>query len=520
MPYANAAIIKDGVFSWVGKEKDIKTHMPKSGEIIDLNGKCVIPGFNDSHMHYIHYVKKKMSTDLNGATSIDDIISRMKKSLEKFDKQSGMFLIGEGWNQDKFTCEEKRFPNAGDLDKISKDVPILIMRACYHVGVLNHKGMEIIGLDRKKAADLGNLAEKDENGNPSGIIRENYFDDVKSSLPSPSVKTLLDMAIDSQKDLFECGITTIQTDDFKYLPTGKAYDFYKELKKASEDGRLKINYDEQLLCETPNDIENIVKSRLFSKRPKKFKVSAVKILSDGSLGARSAFLRKNYADDNSNRGIPLYTQKSLDEMVMTANKCGMPAIIHAIGDGALSMCQKAFKKSKKHLRNGIVHCQITSKKQIERFKELGLCAFTQPIFIDYDMHIVYDRVCSKLAKTSYNWKRYIDLGIHEAFGTDCPVEKFDPMDGIYCAVTRCDLKGNGPYLKKQKVSVYDAIKSYTLEGAYMTFEEKYKGCISKGFKADYVVLNGDIETIPKSDIPKIKVLKTFIDGNCVFDNTK
>lgn len=519
-PFAQAALVRDGRFAWVGAEEEYTPRVSPETEIRDMGGKFVMPGFNDSHMHYLHYVKRKMSVDLSGSKSICEIVSRMKDAAGTFDPASGMFLVGEGWNQDKFTEGEVRFPTADDLDGISEDIPVIVMRVCYHVGVLNHRAMEAVGLDAEKAKELGNLCDTGEDGEPNGIIRENYFDDVKANLPYPSLPRLFDMAMKAQEDFFRVGITSVQTDDYKYSPEGGAWEYYRMLRHASETGTLKLRYAEQLLCDDERDIRIMAEEYPESFRCEHFRISAVKILSDGSLGARSAFLKKPYADDPQSRGMPLYAQKELDRMVVTANRLGLPCVIHAIGNGAAEMCLHAFrkglKKSGRALRNGIVHCQITTKKQIREFRELGLSALTQPIFLDYDMHIVNERVGKKLAKTSYNWKRYMDLGVHESFGTDAPVERINPLCGIYCAVTRCDLEGNGPYLGKQAVPVADALRAYTAEGAYQTYEETYKGLIATGYLADYIVLDRDLTAVPPEEILNAEVLETYIDGNPVY----
>lgn len=518
--FAEAAVIKDGRFVFVGKLSGALKYEGQGIKAVDFGGRLIVPGFNDSHMHYLHYVKSRMSVDLRGSKSLDDIVDRMKRGLTGFDPEGGAFLVGEGWNQDRFTSGDIRFPNAADLDRITTEYPIIVMRACYHVGALNHKAMEVMGLDGAKAASLGDYAEKDEAGEPTGVIKENYFDDVKSRLPYPSVEKLASLALAAQKDMFEKGVVAVQTDDVKYCPEGKAYEYFDLLRKASDDGRLLLTYSEQSLCETPSDVVSLIISGEPQKKADKFMVSAVKILSDGSLGARTAFLKKPYHDDPGNRGLAIHSQEELDEMVKIGNAGGLPVIIHAIGDGACGMCLKAFERSAalcgKRAGNGIVHCQITSEKQIRKFQKLGLTAYTQPIFIDYDMHIVADRVGKKLSETSYNWKRYMDEKIPEAFGTDCPVESFDPIPGIYCAVTRCDLSGNGPFLKKQRVSVWDAVRAYTFEGARASGYENIRGMIAAGYRADFAVLDRNIFEIKPKDILRAKVAETYIDGNRVY----
>ena len=520
-PFAEAAVVKDGKFAFCGAQSEAEETVSPDAKVLDCDGKFVMPSFNDSHMHYLHYVKTKLSVDLCGSTSVDDIVEKMSTAFEHFDRESGLWLVGEGWNQDYFTSGERRFPNAKDLDKISSEYPVLIMRACYHIGVLNTKAMELMGLDAAKAAELGAFCEVDENGEPTGIIKENYFDDVKSRLPYPGLEVLVKMMLDCQNDLYEQGITAVQSDDMKYAPEGKAYDLLDELKAASLDGRLKVHYAEQALSQTKEEVDDWFCHEHYKMRDGSFKVSCLKLISDGSLGARTAFMKKPYADDASTRGIAIYSQEELSSFVLEAQKRNTPAAIHAIGDGAMEMCLNAIENAQKAVpeyspRHAIVHCQITSKEQVDRLANLGIIALTQPVFIDYDMHIVYDRAGKDLAETSYAWKDYLELGVHEAFGTDCPVENFKPMRGIYCAVTRKDTKGKGPYLPEQAVSLYDALYAYTAEGAFVSGDENIRGKIKDGMEADFIVLDRNLFEIPEEEILEAKVLETYIGGERVY----
>ena len=521
-PFAEAALVKDGKFLAVGSLSDVEEASSADAEVLDCGGKFVMPSFNDSHMHYLHYVKTKLSTDLWRSSSVDNIVEKMSAAFEHFDKESGLWLVGEGWNHDYFTSGEKRFPTAKDLDKITSDYPVLIMRACYHIGVLNTKAMELLGLDSKKAEELGPFCEVGESGKPNGVIKENYFDEVKSKLPYPDLSVLIKMMLECQNDLFEQGITAVQSDDMKYAPEGRAYELLDELKKASLDGRLKVHYAEQALSQTKEEVDDWFSHEHYKMRSGSFKVTCLKLISDGSLGARTAYQKEPYADDPNTCGIPIYTQEELSSFVLEAQKRNIPAAIHAIGSGAMEMCLNAIENAKNAYpkyspRHAIVHCQITTEEQKKRLAALNIMALTQPVFIDYDMHIVYDRVGKELAESSYAWKDYLDLGVHEAFGTDCPVENFKPMRGIYCAVTRKDCKGEGPYLPEQAVSIYDSLYAYTAEGAYVSEDEDIRGKISSGMEADFIIVDRDLTKIPPEEILDAKVLKTFIGGECVFE---
>ena len=231
--FAQALYAEDGIIRAVGKNEDV---LPLCGDaqIIDCGGKTVVPGFNDSHMHYMHYCKTKMGAELFSCTSMADLVQRMKDYFEnRYDKNSGLWVVGEGWNQDSFT-DEKRFPTNRDLDAVTTEYPILVMRTCFHVGALNSKAMELLGINKDTVGQYGDYAECWPDGTPNGVVKEIVLDDIKCNLPAPSLEQLLEKMIECQTDLFESGITSIQSDDFKYFPDGGAYDMMERIRKASD----------------------------------------------------------------------------------------------------------------------------------------------------------------------------------------------------------------------------------------------------------------------------------------------
>ena len=526
-PLASAAVVVGEYFAYVGDEAGALEWLASRGldpdDVLDLDGQFMLPGFNDSHMHYLHYVKAKFGADLGGSKSLREVVDRMRSFFaDKYDRVSGLWVSGEGWNQDYFE-DEKRFPTRKDLDAITTEYPIIIMRACFHIGVLNSKAREAIGLSRDTAASYGAYVELDENGDPNGVIKEKLFDDVKGMMPAPDIRQLADKMEATQAEFFAAGITSVQTDDLLYIPTGQEYDMLRLLRDDSEKGLLKIRYAHQVLLPLPEDCARFYDQEglddSFGNRS--YKISCVKLLADGSLGARTAYMRKPYADDPTTVGIPIYTQEALNYQVLEAHRHNMAAIIHAIGDGAIEMCLNAIENARRtyphlHPRHGIVHCQITDEAQLRRFAELDVSAFVQPVFIDYDMHIVRDRVGDELTETSYAWRTYIESGVHTSFGTDCPVENFNPMRGIYCAVTRKGLNGDGPFLPEQAVTRQQALYAYTAAGAYETHDEDVKGLVAPGYLADFTIVDTDLLDCPDEAILAARPVLTAVGGCIVY----
>jgi len=525
-PLAEAVVVDGELFAYVGDtagaEEYVKARGCAEAEVIDLDGGFVVPGFNDSHMHFIHYVKAKNSVDLFGVGSMEELKKRMRRGLKTADFRGGRFLMGEGWNHELFS-DEKRFPTRWDLDEVSRDKPIIIMRACFHIGVLNSKAMEILGLDRESAKSYGDFVELDENGEPNGVIKENFLDDTKAKLPSVALAELLDDVVAAQKDLFSLGITSIHSDDFKYAPDNKPYELMEGLAKLSADGRLRLRFSEQALLTEQDTLEDFFAHAdkcCFEQRD--FRVTTVKLLADGSLGGRTAYMLDPYADMPDNSGLAIYSQDELNKLALTAQRNNMQLAIHVIGDGAAEMALDAIEYAAKavpenKLRHGLVHCQVMNRKQLERIAALGVQAYTQPVFINSDMHIAEARLGKERVQSSYSWKSMLDLGIAQSFGTDGPVEGLDPMAGIYCAVTRCDFEGIGPFLPEQAVSVQQALYAYTAAGAYASGDEKIKGKIIPGMLADFVLMDRELYSCTAEELLHARVLRTWIGGECVYE---
>lgn len=524
-PKAESFIVKDSKFLFVGSEEDSRKKLEgKEFDEINLESNLVLPGFNDSHLHFLHYAKGLLNVNLTGTRSIDELKTRLKEKLESRDKEDNFWLEGEGWNQDYFV-DEKRFPTKEDLDEVSTEVPILIMRACFHIGVLNSKGLELLELNSSNASEYGDLIEVFPNGEPNGVIKENLLENVKSKKPGFDYDLTKDILLKAQEKAFEQGLTSVQSDDFGYVPNqdfNLLFDLFKDL---YEEDKLKLRISEQCLFLNVKDEEKFFNEEYhYGWGNETYRISTVKILSDGSLGARTAALRNGYNDDSSTKGIMLFTQEELDEMVLLSHENKCPVAIHGIGDRAIEMALNSIEKAKKtypdiKLRHGIVHCQITDEELLNRFKELEVMALVQPIFIDYDMNIVSDRVGEELSKTSYAWKTMKDKGINVSFGTDAPVEPFDTMPNIYSAVTRKNITGDEEktYLEKEKMSMEDAIYAYTYESAYASGEEEIKGTISPGKLADFIVLDKDLFNLENDkEILDTKVLETYVGGQLVF----
>lgn len=520
---AEAVAVDDGRFTKVGSNEEVLKLKTDDTTVVDLKGKLLLPGFNDSHMHLLNFGISLRMVALNDCKSIEDIIEKVRAFINSKDIKKGTWIQGRGWNHDYFTTD-KRFPTRYDLDRISDEYPIALSRACGHICSVNSKALEMMGVTKDTSQVEGGRFDIDENGEPLGIFREKALSLVYDAIPEPGLDEIKSMLKEAAAYANSKGLTSVQTDDFENVPNHNfkmVIDAYEEIKK---DGDMTLRVYEQ--CLLPNigllkDFLNEGYGTLWGDEY--FKLGPLKLLSDGSLGARTAALCRPYSDDPTTSGILVFTQEQINELVETAHNAGMHVAIHCIGDKAMYMAFDAIEKTLKENpredhRHSIVHCQITDEALLRKFKELNVIAHVQPIFLHYDLHMVEDRIGKERANKTYAFKTMIDSGVHVGIGTDCPVEALDVMPSIYCAVNRKDLNGypEGGWLPEEKLSVEETVYSYTMGGAYASFEENIKGSITEGKLADMVVLNSDIFEIAPDMIKDVAVDMTFVGGRVVY----
>lgn len=517
-----AVYIKENKIFKTGTTSDILKLKSHDTELIDLNGRCVVPGFNDSHLHMLGFASNLNLIDLSQAKSINDVIKISKDFISSNDIKPSEWVCGRGWNEEYFQ-DDQRALNKYDLDKISTENPILLTRVCGHIACLNSSAIEKLKITSNTIIDGGKI-DQNENREVLGIIRENalcLLGDIGKLTTKNQIKDLLKKGFAYANSK---GLTSIHSDDISHQGYGDFEDLFNVYKELEEENQLTLRVYEQCLLNNKETLERFIEKGYYTGKGNNFfKIGPLKILLDGSLGAKTASLTYDYADDPGNRGIICYTEKELDEMVSLAHKNNLTLAIHGIGDNAMYSIFNSIEKAQDEFyrddpRHGIIHCQITDEKLTNLFKERNILAMVQPIFLHYDLHIIESRIGKERAKLTYNYKTMMDLGIHISFGTDCPVEDLNPLECIYCATTRKDLSGypeNG-FNPKEKISVYDAVHAYTVGSAYASFEENIKGMIKSGMLADMIVLNEDIFEIHEEKIKDVVVDLTIVDGKIVY----
>lgn len=517
--FEEALLIEDGIIRAVGSEAALRAQAPADVKVWDAQGKTIVPGFIDSHQHLLNTGVMLSDVRLQNAKSIADVKRITREYIEERKPAPGTVLHGMGWNQDYFT-DEPRMLTRDDLDAITTEYPLVFERACGHMLTANSAALARAGVDETIVAPEGGSIERDANGRLNGIFTENARAPLLMLFRNRTADEDVALIRTAMRHAAECGVTSVHTCDVRGGTWETVIEAYN---RVMADHPLVRVWHQSSFQSSMEDYKRFLAAGHVMGSGNAFhRFGPLKLFVDGSLGARTAFMRRPYHDDPSTVGIPTMTPEEISEFVNVAadHNCGV--VTHAIGDGAIERILDAYDATlsgENPLRHGVIHIQITDRPLLERFTKNDILALVQPIFLHYDTKIVEDRVGKELAATSYAFGTLKKLGVHMSFGTDSPIEDMNPIDNLYCAVNRRRLDGTpeGGFHPEECVDIYDAVDAYTIEGAYASFEEKVKGRLLPGYYADLVVLSKNIFEMNPLKLRETKVDATMMNGEFVFE---
>ena len=485
----------------------------------DLGGGWALPGFNDSHLHLLDVGRGLASVDLFGASGPADIAARCAAFVRAHAVPPGQAVYGNGWNQDLFAGPHA-LPTRADLDAAVPDHPLLLDRVCGHIMLCNTAALRAAGITSQTPDPPGGGIDRGPGGEPNGLLRDNAVALVRPLLPAETPAACAGRWRAALAHAAAHGLTSVQTCDVRSRdwPTVLA-----ALEELDAQDALPLRLTLQCAMDTPEDLQALWDA---GYRPgahgKRWKIGPLKLFLDGSLGARTAWLRGGYADAPGTHGLCCLPMAEALALARKADAAGMQVVAHAIGDGAMEEMLdiietlNAPRGGANPLRHGVVHCQVTAPGQWDRLAALGAGALVQPIFLDYDHTIVTARCGAALAGTSYAFGDAVRRGLPVSYGTDAPVESLDPLRNLYAAVTRRPLSGGAPWQPQQAVTRAQALFCYTQGSAWQEFAEAEKGRLAPGFLADFTVLDRDYFTVPEADIPRLRVQATVTGGQVVY----
>ena len=519
---AGAVAVKNGCIAAVGDDDDILTLKDGKTDLVDLRGRTLLPGFNDSHMHLTNYALGVTKVDLRGCDSIDDLVERIRRFIAERKVPKGEWVLGWGWNHSFF--REKRMPDRYDLDRAAPGHCLSIVRTCCHVSAVNSMALQRTGINDDPPMVDGGDIDLDATGKPTGILKENAMKLVEKNLPSLDRGKIEGLIRTAAADFNASGLTSVQTDDLLALDSDLLPDLLAAYRNLESSDALPIRVDLQLLLPDLEKLGAFIENEYRVSPPGPFfKIGPLKLLMDGSLGGRTALLAEPYADDPDNRGMAVLAEEELAELVNLAYENGMQVATHAIGDAAVSAVLDAYEKAGRRCccpdpRFRIVHASIVSPDSLKRFAELGVIADIQPAFVSSDNLLIEKILGPERAAWTYRWRDFLNSGVMMGGGSDCPVETCSPLYGLYAAVTRQNARREPPggWFPGQRLNLSEIIGIYTFGSAYCSFEEKSKGSIAVGKLADLVVLSEDILQCRPEEIRELQIDQTVVGGKTVY----
>ena len=501
---ANAFVIKGGKILAVGSADTLEQKY-LAHEVLDAQGAAVYPGFIDAHAHFYDYGLGLQEVSLVGTHSWDEVLDSVQVYSTR---NTDGWIIGNGWDQNDWI--KKQFPDKARLDSLFPMRPVILSRVDGHAAIANQAALNIAGLKPGKTINGGQI--ETINGKLTGILVDNAVGIVTRKIPAPAANVIEDALLDAQKNCFAVGLTTV--DD-----CGLPYTMVNTIAELQHKGSLKMRMF-VMLADRAENYEYLFKRGVF-KTPG-LNVRGFKVYADGALGSRGACLLKPYDDQKNWSGFLLSSPKHFEEVAKKIAEKGFQMSTHAIGDSANRVILKIYAsvlKGKNDRRWRIEHAQILSPGDIKMFGKYNIIPSVQPTHATSDMYWAGKRLGAERLKSAYVYKQLLKQNGWIPLGTDFPVENINPLYTFYAAVERKDLKGlpEGGFQPENALTRTEALRGITIWAAKANFEEKEKGSIEPGKYADFVILDKDIMKANGAELPKIKVIKTYINGVKVYD---
>ena len=498
----------------VGSNQEIDAWRGPKTQIVDGAGKRLVPGFNDSHVHFTDGGTQLDSVQLNDAASAQEFTRRVGAQVAK--TQKGQWILGGDWDETKWNPPQ--LPTKELIDSATPQTPVAVGRYDGHMILANSIALKLAGITAQTKDPAGGVIVKDQQGNPTGALKDAAADLVYKVIPEMTHdqrRHAIERALEHAASL---GVTSVQHMSADYADIA----VYSEL---ADRGKLTTRIYAAPLISNVDDLAKIGVRRAFGDPY--LRIGALKSFADGSLGSRTAFFFEPFDDQPGNRGLlaeGMHPISLMRDRMMKADAAGLQLCTHAIGDAGISAILDIYEEVQKahgpaDRRWRIEHAQHMAAKDFDRFAQLKVIASVQPYHAIDDGRWAEGRIGHDRASRTYAFRTFMDHGVRLAFGTDWDVAPLNPMLSLYAAVTRATLDGKNPngWFPEQKLTVKEAIEAYTMGSAYAEFQEKEKGSISPGKLADMVLLSDDPLTIDPVKIRDIKVLKTWVGGKLTYE---
>ncbi|WDD97758.1 amidohydrolase [Thalassomonas actiniarum] len=490
------------------KLPDIKN---KQSKHIDGQGKTLLPGLIDAHGHVLGYGLSLLRADLTNSASELEAAKRVFNYGQK--NKDLTWLQGRGWNQVRWPG--KNFPSAASLDKYFPDQPVWLRRIDGHAGWANSKAMQLAGITQETVSPRGGEIIRDSRGNASGIFIDNAMALIESKIPPLTIAEQKAILVKGMNALAAVGLTSVHD-------AGISAANLKAYQALSREQKMPIRVN-AMLDITDKQWRKVLRQGPLRSEDDFLKMDSVKVVADGALGSRGAALVEDYSDHAGHKGLLLFSDKKLLEVMKTAMDAGFQVNTHAIGDNANKLVLDNYQQllntsDKRALRHRVEHAQVLRLADIPRFKQLGIIASMQATHATSDKNMAQDRLGKDRIAGAYAWQKLLQTGATLAAGSDFPIESPNPFYGLHASVTRQDHHNlpQGGWFADEKMTRLQAFKSFSVDAAYAGHQEQLLGSLTPGKKADFILIDRDIFTVKAEEIWQTQVVSTWVNGKQVY----
>ncbi|MFC1619133.1 amidohydrolase [Candidatus Neomarinimicrobiota bacterium] len=509
---AQALAIVDGRILAVGNDEEIRSLANWQTKRIDLNGAVVVPGLTDSHLHLLGFGRSLEEIQLVGTASPEAVAALVAAKARELPPST--WIRGRGWDQNDW--DAKVYPTKDILDRAAPDHPVLLSRIDGHAIWVNSRAMAIAGVTTGTPVPDGGAIIQGEGGNPTGIFIDNAEILITDKLPEAGKEDIRRWLLAAVRRLNQAGLTGVHD-------AGVGETTIEVLRELIDEGKFTLRYYGMLDGSDEDLLNTYLAGGPVLDYGEHMTLRAVKLYADGALGSRGAALLEPYHDDPDNRGLIVTPVEELERLIERSMRAGFQPCIHAIGDRgnrvALDIYERVMNRTdQRELRPRIEHAQVLSLRDIRRFARLDIIPAMQPSHATSDMYWAEDRLGPDRIRGAYAWRKILNTGVVIPGGSDCPVEREEPLLQLYAARTRQDASGwpEGGWYPQERMGGLEALKTLTSWAAYAAFEEAQRGKILPGYTADLTILDTNPVVCKASEILTTKVLLTIVGGEVVW----
>ena len=519
---ASAMAVRNGTIIAVGSDPEISPCIDARTKVLDLAGRTVLPGLIDVHTHAILWAEGVLRNEIDltypAVKSIPNVIAAVEKRVAS--ATPGVWITGTGWDDAKLA--ERRYITRQDLDAISPNNPVYLEHITGHLGVANSVALKLTGISPDSPNPRGGVIEHDDKGELTGIVKDNAMRLVGEKIPGDLPELFVKAAELASNSAAEVGLTTIHDIWDGVRPFSQEIRGYQQLHQR---GDLKIRVLMAPGVATLSDAEELARMGVHTGfGDDHLKFGAVKMFSDGGMGARTAAIYPPapVGQPESNLGLLIWKPEDLQKAQYILASAGWQLSTHAIGDRAIDEVLDGYATTVKKLnlqdpRFRIIHCGISTPKILQRLQEQHIVVDADPAFV-YWIGSYFERYGPDRARWAYPTKSYFDHGVVAGAGSDTPVTPISPWWGLWAAVVRQEVNSGKVLAPEERVTVMQALEMYTRNGAFAGFEEKQKGSLEVGKFADFIVIDRDVLAVPTDELKQVRVLRTFVDGQSVYES--